>query len=405
MNIAGPYKTDDCIEACFFIGLRKLLGKLYLEKKVPLFKDVLFLETGPEAFICVDCDKENLKEWAVEIEDSDRLGRLFDIDIIGVDGNKVDRKQERSCLLCSNSAKICSSRRIHSLESIQDETNKIVRQAFSKDFTAYVSSLAVKALLYEVSATPKPGLVDRNNSGSHKDMDFYTFIRGSVSLFSYFSKAFELGSSVKDCKVCFEKLKALGKIAEDELFFSTDGVNTHKGAVFTIGMLVCAAGIAGVRNWNNPELICSLCAKMAEGLVQKELIECKISNTNGEKVFHSLKITGIRGEMEKGLPSVYNGLILLEKLISAGKTEDEASAFVLLQIITCIRDTCLISRGGESLETDVKQKAKDILGTQNFDRVKELDAYCIDRNLSPGGSADLLSACWFLYFLEEEVKR
>lgn len=183
MNIAGPYKTDKFIECAFFTGLRRILDRLSKEKIKPLFFKAFFLTTGPEAFICVDCDPVSLKRWAVEIEDSSVLGRLFDIDIIGVDFNKIERKtlgcEERKCLLCNNEAKLCSSRRLHSVSELQEKTQEIVRTSYTRDFVPFVTSLAIDSSLAISDLT-----------------DF---------LFSYYCKAYGLGVYEKDSKLCFER--------------------------------------------------------------------------------------------------------------------------------------------------------------------------------------------------------
>ncbi len=99
-------------------------------------------------------------------------------------------------------------------------------------------------LLYEVSTTPKPGLVDRNNSGSHSDMDFFTFLDSSASLIPWFREFFCLGwdhSSESDGQI-FERLRYAGQRAETAMFSATGGINTHKGLVFASAILCGALG-------------------------------------------------------------------------------------------------------------------------------------------------------------------
>ena len=115
---------------------------------------------------------------------------------------------------------------------------------------------ALKALLYEVAATPKPGLVDRSNNGAHDDMDFYTFLDSTVGLRHYFSaivhyikeqykitsKSMSIpkGVYLKGNEI-FSGLKDLGQQAEAEMKQATKGINTHKGAIYALGLLVAAA--------------------------------------------------------------------------------------------------------------------------------------------------------------------
>ncbi len=179
----------------------------------------------------------------------------------------------------------------------------------------------------------------------------------------------------------------------------------HKGSIFTLGLLVCASAVEGPKFWKNPERITSFCARMAEGLIENDLKKEKSEKTNGEKLYAQLGISGIRGEIENGLPAVREGLTVLENKIAEGKNYDEASYYTILKIISQIRDTCLISRGGLDEEKKVRKMASEILeiGTDVQDNIIKMDKYFIEKNLSPGGDADLLSACWFLHFLKEEV--
>ena len=411
MNIAGPVKSSDIIITAFFCGLRQIKGAFKMKGILAREEIVQLLPTGPEAFFSVDYPAYEIKELAVDIEENSTGGRLFDIDVIGVDGLKVERCsigfEERKCLICDNEVKVCSSRRLHSLSQLKSATDCLLDLCFRKHCD-YVASLAVKALLYEVCATPKPGLVDRNNSGSHIDMDFYSFLDGSGCLFSYFSKACSIGFSCKNPYECFALLKKAGKEAEKDMFFSTCGVNTHKGAVYTMGILVCAAAIAGIEERKNTDLILDICRKMTKGTCEKELENALLSGnctTGGEKAFSLYKVTGIRGEVENGLPSVKTGLEILEKELSDGKSNDDASASALLTVMTVLRDTCLISRGGPDAEEFARKKALDILAIEGekSNYIKQMDEEFISRNLSPGGCADMLAACWFLHFLKEAL--
>lgn len=102
-----------------------------------------------------------------------------------------------------------------------------------------VAKLATKALLYEVSISPKAGLVSRLSNGSHKDMDFYTFIDSVLSLSYYFSECYTYGQENNFYSPNFFKnLRDLGKKAEKEMYQATNGVNTHKGTIFSMGILI-----------------------------------------------------------------------------------------------------------------------------------------------------------------------
>ena len=278
------------------------------------------------------------------------------------------------------------------------------------------ASLAVRALLYEVCTTPKPGLVDRNNTGSHRDMDIFTFMRSSASLWPYFARCFNTGasSSGDPAPETFAALRPLGMQAEEEMFRATGGINTHKGAIFTIGLALAALGrLCGLPRQDRDRIsgdpaarILSEISSMTEGTVSKELegLTKENARTAGQRFYLEYGITGIRGQAEAGFPTVLEyGLPTLEKGLAAGKSPDEAGCAAMLQILARTTDTNMISRGGR--ETQIK-KAAGLLRLlektpyPDNETLLALDREYIEENLSPGGSADLLALCWLLHFVK-----
>ena len=279
------------------------------------------------------------------------------------------------------------------------------------------ASLAVRALLYEVCTTPKPGLVDRNNNGSHRDMDIFTFMRSSASLWPYFARCFSAGasSSLRPAPETFAALRPLGIQAEEEMFRATGGINTHKGAIFTIGLACAALGrLCGMPRQDRSRIsgdpaarILSEISSMTKGTVSKELegLTKETARTAGQRFYLEYGVTGIRGQAEAGFPTVLEfGLPALEQGLSSGKSPDEAGCAAMLQILARTTDTNMISRGGR--ETQLK-KAAGLLRLlektpyPDNETLLILDREYIEENLSPGGSADLLALCWLLHFVKE----
>ena len=279
------------------------------------------------------------------------------------------------------------------------------------------ASLAVRALLYEVCTTPKPGLVDRNNTGSHRDMDIFTFMRSSASLWPYFARCFSAGaaSSGRPAPETFAALRPLGMQAEKEMFLATGGINTHKGAIFTIGLALAALGrLCGLPQQERDRIagdpagrILSEISSMTEGTVSKELegLTKETARTAGQRFYLEYGVTGIRGQAEAGFPTVLEyGLPALEKGLAAGKSPDEAGCAAMLQILARTTDTNMISRGGRETQ---QKKAAGLLRLlektpyPDNETLLALDREYIEENLSPGGSADLLALCWLLYFVKD----
>ena len=139
---------------------------------------------------------------------------------------------------------------------------------------AYVAQQATRSLLYEVSVTPKPGLVDRLDSGAHTDMDFFTYLDSSVALTEYFRSAYLEGStrSALAPPDLFTCLRKLGRQAERQMYAATSGVNTHKGSVFTLGLFCGGLGWLNGRG-EQPDVpsLLRLCGQMVTPAFAAEL--------------------------------------------------------------------------------------------------------------------------------------
>ena len=152
MNICGPVKDSPLIRRGFARG-RQLLRQQFLRAKlVPLREDAIREVTGCEAFYVLDADPLTIKKFTTDIEDATPLGRLFDMDVIRPDGRKVDREElhleGRRCLICGGPAKVCSSRRVHTVAELQEKTTEILTDARDAQDIADAARLSVRALLF-----------------------------------------------------------------------------------------------------------------------------------------------------------------------------------------------------------------------------------------------------------------
>ncbi len=296
---------------------------------------------------------------------------------------------------------------------------KLNKTSLLRDRTAdRAASCAVRALLYEVSATPKPGLVDRRNSGSHKDMDFFTFLDSSAALIPYFREFFCIGWDLagEPASSLFKELRKTGQEAEAGMFSATGGVNTHKGLIFSSAVLCAALGnvYAGQPEGSgaaDSRRVLDVCRSL--GVCSLEDFARPSSGaahpsetvTAGER-FHALYgIGGARGEAAAGFPSVTSvGLPALKKWLSDGYSLNDAACLTLLSILAAVDDTNMIHRGGLETARACKEEAAALLSQITPDNFKEkltaLDASYIRRNLSPGGCADILAVSLMFCFLE-----
>ena len=236
LNIAGPVKNGPVIRRAFREGLLRLEDALAARGLCPLHQEEVDRPTGCEALWAVDGPARTVKELCAGIEDRDPLGRLFDLDVLDPEGGKWDREAlglpPRPCLVCGKAGKGCASRRLHPVEEIQEKTQTILRDFFAEKDRKFLAAQGARALLYEVCTTPKPGLVDRHNNGSHKDMDVFTFLDSTAALLPYLEQAVAIGQETarRMPEETFEWLREAGLGAERTMLRATGGVNTHKGA-------------------------------------------------------------------------------------------------------------------------------------------------------------------------------
>lgn len=277
-----------------------------------------------------------------------------------------------------------------------------------------ISSIVMESILFEVSATPKPGLVDRENCGAHLDMDYFTFMTSASALSNSFYQMVQLGMDYKDrpIKELLKPLRQIGVEAENRMFKMTKGVNTHKGMIFTLGVLSACAGWAmGKVNLTSNNL-CDLAAKMCYGISKEDYkgLEQKDSLTKGEHMYIKYGLLGVRGEVESGYKTVRDlSLPIYTELRNKDININDALVQTILHLISNTKDTNIISRHDMNTAKYAKELTEDvlkkggILAKDGYEIVKNLDYKFIDEYISPGGCADLLAVTHFLYTIERAL--
>ncbi len=266
--------------------------------------------------------------------------------------------------------------------------------------------LARQALVKEVELTPKPGLVDRRNSGAHRDMDIDTFRRSIAAIAGGFSCFYDLGHSHATMGACdfLPLIRQTGMVCEQAMFRATGGINTHKGGIFAFGLLCAAAGrLQGRGDTLDTETICSEGAAMCATVVADDLQRNNHATTVGEHLYRRFGLTGARGEAASGYATVREKALPAYRQAQAEGCDEETA---LLQALLCLlahnRDTNVVARGGLDGLAFVRKEAQKLLQEGGMfhpngrQRMITLDESLIARNLSPGGSADLLAVTWFL---------
>ncbi len=396
MNIAGDVKVDKAIRRAFDEGVCRIRRELE-RMNIPVAdytETTVF--TGCEALWAVQADAALLKARMCRIEESCELGRLFDIDVIDANGKHLSRDSERPCLICGGPVRACARSRRHSAEELFHRAQEIIAAHFQQAFIHRIGEIAQQSLLYEALTTPKPGLVDCLNSGAHRDMDLFSFAASASALRPYFEEFVRIGMQGGDPA----QLQYAGMLAEDAML-SAAHANTHKGAIFALGILCCAIGHCG----ENAALADVLQTAGELGAFFLRQMEDTVSPvTGGEHQYLAYGLTGARGEAASGFRTVQDiGLPALRKALCAGKNLQEAGLTALLHLMAHVQDSNIIRRTGMDGQRWVTAQAQHLLDSGwDHDILRRLDADFIARNISPGGSADLLAVTYFLHLITHE---
>ena len=396
VNMPGPVKRCVLSDRLFTLGARAVSQVLDGVR----FSELRQTPAGCEGFWCVSGSPLAVKRALCRLEEDHPLGRLWDIDVLGPDGVPVSRRAlglpPRRCLLCSRPAVLCARSGAHPLS----ELLCAMRQTLARWESARIGALVRQALEDEVRVTPKPGLVDAVSNGAHTDMDISTFLASAQALEKHFARFTTIGmdSGGLTPRALFDSLRRPGMDAEQDMLAATGGVNTHKGAIFSLGILCAAAGRqVSLGGALTADALCGLSADMTRGLCAREL-PCEIT-THGGQVFQRYGARGVRGEAESGFASVRAvGLPTLRQYRHQGT--NEACMRVLLRLMACVEDTNLLARRGPEQAAWVREQAQALTDSFSVSGAAALDAEMTRRGLSPGGCADLLAVTIFLDALE-----
>jgi triphosphoribosyl-dephospho-CoA synthase len=265
-------------------------------------------------------------------------------------------------------------------------------------FAEWLANLAVDALIDEANLSPKPALVDRRGSGAHGDLHLGLMHASALSLWPAFQQmaeaALALGTLGRPLR---ETVGRLGREGEASMLRTTQGVNTHRGAIWALGLLVSAAALA-------PEdLSAAALSQRAAALARIDDPHQPLQPSHGREVARRYGAPGAREQAQSGFPAVVDwGLPQLRRSRAEGKGEQNARLDALLAIMSRLSDTCVLHRAGpvglHAMQTGA-QRVLDAGGSGSLDGrrcLHQLDHQLLQLNASPGGAADLLAACLFI---------
>ena len=268
--------------------------------------------------------------------------------------------------------------------------------------TRPLGRLAIAALHAELACSPKPGLVTPFSRGSHQDMDASTFLRSLFALRGYFSALAAQATASGD----FAPLRTLGVQAERAMLAATGNVNTHRGAIFSLGLLVASAARLRAATAAKPsaEAVCHGVRQWRDALLQAPLDAA----SPGQRARARHAVPGVREQAAAGFPLLHGVAVpALRVALAEGLPRDAALLQTLMQLVAVIDDLNLLHRGGAEGLAFAQAQARGFLdagGVHAGDAHAHMARICHafeQRRLSPGGSADLLACALFL--LQQEA--
>ncbi len=272
-----------------------------------------------------------------------------------------------------------------------------VPRADARAFQAALGRAAIVSLYDELALESKPGLVSFADAGSHDDMDAGTFLRSLFALRHFFPHVAAQGAR----GAAFAPLETLGIAAEARMLRATGGVNTHRGAIFTLGLLCAAAGATHAAGLacDAANLRATLLARWGGALAARA---SRASDSHGLRAARAHGLRGAGDEAAQGLPTLFEHVLpALRAARHAGADDRGARLHALFTAMAELADTNLVHRGGLPGLRFAQHRAREFLadgGGLTADapaRAERVHALFVERRLSPGGAADLLAAaCW-----------
>lgn len=273
------------------------------------------------------------------------------------------------------------------------------------DLGEHFGAQVVAALIDEVTLAPKPGLVDIRSQGAHQDLDWKLMCASALALQSTFAELARAGIETRPMHALRERIGAIGRDGEARMLDATHGVNTHRGAIWALGLLVTAAA-------REPSDLAPDAVAARAGSIARIADRHAPTRTRhkGEQACLDYNVGGARGQAQAGFPHVVQvALPELARSRRRGDSETAARLNALMAVMASLDDTCVLARGGRSALAQLQHGAQSVLahgGASSLAgrrQLKALDRRLVELHVSPGGAADLLAATLFLDRLQADA--
>jgi triphosphoribosyl-dephospho-CoA synthase len=390
-NVPGPEKLRP--------GLARLAEQALADLAEVLPLEVVLSRTdvlGPFHLAYSTASADSAKRAAVALEAGEPAGRLLDIDVYRLDGTQMDRAQlglpQRACLLCSEPARECIRIQRHSLGELQARVDALLGDAARRP-QPFSSERLARALhqgaLRELELTPKPGLVDRHDNGSHPDLSFALMSTSAELLPRYYEDLLQRFRGQDS----LEGFVQAGRDAETRMVQAIQG-NGHKGYIFLSGLVLLAACQCQGRLGDLRGAITELAAQVFAFLPALD--------THGAQLRVRYGLGGIRAEAEGGLPAVFDqGWPAYRTALEHGSTPEQAAFHLLAALMQSVEDTTAVQRCGPEGLARLRRDGRSLQACleQGQDPGPFLAALNDDyrrANLTMGGVADCMALTFAL---------
>ncbi len=430
LNIAGYPKSDHITEA-FFSNVIEEFERALLANLITINKSERFITTDTDGNFYIvpiqsKINAEMLKQICEAFENNHYAGRIIDADVTTPDNKPVSSGKAKHCIVCKTSAAVdCMRNKKHSINEVRDATWDIMTDYLErcnvKDITNRLSSFALKSIMYEISLTPKPGLVDFNDDGIHTDMNYYTFVNSTAVIIPYLNRLTELGTQLKDInKDTLIRIRDIGIDAEKDMFIETSGINTQKGVIFLLGLAAFASSyIINKYGYFDINMVSESISTICQNMVSTEMTNHTGSLTHGQKCYQKFgnKFGGARAEAESGLKTAidYGYTLLSSSNINILRNSNrpvlnKLFTQVLLNIMAHNNDSNILYRSDIDTLIEFKTNALNTLncinkGTDVANAMTNIINFCNTKRISAGGAADLLSVSIFLYLCKLQYSK
>lgn len=282
-----------------------------------------------------------------------------------------------------------------------------VKEVIAEVVAQKLAQFAVEALIEEVRLTPKPGLVDCNNNGTHHDLTLALMEKSAQSLETCFHEMALAAYRKQPSPDLRARLAAIGRYGEEQMLEATGNVNTHKGAIWALGLLTGAASV--LLSQPTGEISAEDILRTAGSIASYTDRYMPVQYTHGTEVRKLYQVRSAREEAAAGFPSLRDTAIPAWENFR-GESPEIRNLNVLLSLMSVVDDTCILHRSDLTVLSEIQQQAGSILSKgglgrgANWQAYHVLDTYITTHWVSPGGSADLLAATIFIQKITQHFK-